>query len=255
MARRFAAAGFDVAVTDKNQRRAKAVLAELIAAGANGFSQALDVTSDAEWDAFHQRVLQEWDGLDVLVNNAGVAAAGRCEETPMTEWKRIIDVDLMGVVRGCHTFLPLFRQQAGGGRKGYIINIASFAGLSAMPGLSAYGTAKAGVVALSEHLRTELADIGIGVSVVCPSFVRTNLMESFTSPDATHRDLLQRWMDKSQVTAEQVAESVLQAMRQRRFLVLTHAVTRWPWRLKRFWPERYYRAVISKASLTTGKTA
>lgn len=243
MARCFAAAGFDVAVTDIDQQRADDVLAQLPRAGAGGFSQVLDITQDTHWDALHGRVMREWGGLDVLINNAGVAAAGRCEETSLADWQWLIDVDLLGLVRGCHKFLPLLRAQAERNRKGYIINMASFAGLSAMPGICAYGTAKAGVVAFSEHLRNELADSGIGVSVVCPAFVRTNLLDDFRSPNPAHRDLVQRWMDQSGVSADDVAGAVLQAMRQRRFLVLTHAPTRWAWRLKRWWPKRYDRAV------------
>lgn len=255
LARRFGAAGYDVAITDISQNRAEAVLQELLSSGASGFCLGLDVTRDAGWQRLHQRVMKEWGGLDVLINNAGIAAAGRCEETPLPEWQRIIDVDLMGVVRGCHRFLPLFREQAGRGRNGYIINIASFAGLSAMPGLSAYGTAKAGVIAFSEHLRTELADTGVGVSVVCPSFVKTNLLENFTSPEPAYRDLVDRWMEKSKISAEDVAEAVIQGMHKRRFLLLTHPSTRRPWWLKRLWPEQYYRSVIKAASLTGRKAA
>ncbi len=255
MARRFSAAGFAVAVTDIDKQRADDVLAQLPRAGAGGFSQVLDITQDAHWDALHGRVLQQWGGLDVLINNAGVAAAGRCEETSMADWRWVVDVDLMGVVRGCHKFLPLLREQAGRNRKGYIINMASFAGMSGMPGLCAYGTAKAAVIAFSEHLRSELADSGIGVSVVCPAFVKTNLLDDFRSPNPAHRDLVQRWMDQSGVSADDVAGAVMQAMEQRRFLVLTHAPTRWAWRLKRWWPERYYRAVTRQGRKLTRRKA
>lgn len=249
MARRFAAAGYAVAVTDIQQTRADEVVAELHSSGAQGFSQALDITSATDWEAIQQRITQEWGGLDVLINNAGVAAAGRCEESTIADWQWIIDVDLMGVVRGCHKFLPMLRRQAEQGRTGYIINIASFAALSAMPGLSAYGTAKAGVVALSEHLRTELAESGIGVSVVCPAFVKTQLLNDFRSANPAHRELVGRWMDKSGVTADDVAHEVFQAMLQKRFLLLTHSSTRWAWRLKRWWPNHYYRQISQRFGL------
>jgi len=255
LARRFARAGFDLAITDISQSRAESVLEGLRSSGAGGFCQALDVTSEADWELVYRRVMEEWGGLDVLINNAGIATAGKCEETPLPVWERVIDVDLLGVVRGCHRFLPLFREQAGRQRGGYIINVASFAGFSAMPGLSAYGTAKAGVIALSEHLRTELADTCIGVSVVCPSFVRTNLLENFTSADPVYLALVQRWMEKSKVSADDVAEAVYRAMQQRRFLVLTHRSTRRPWWLKRLWPERYYRAVARAAERTGTRAA
>ncbi len=250
MARRFALAGYAVAVTDIDLARANAVLAGLGGSGSQSFSQALNITKDSDWAAVQQRVEQEWGGLDVLINNAGVAAAGRCEESTMADWEWVVDVDLMGVVRGCHRFLPLFRQQAERGRKGYIINMASFAGLAAMPGLSAYGTAKAAVVALSEHLLTELAGTGIGVSVVCPAFVRTGLLQDFRSPDPAHRELVGRWMDKSGVSADDVADQVFRAMLQKQFLVLTHAQTRWAWMLKRFWPGHYYRQMAQRFSMT-----
>jgi NAD(P)-dependent dehydrogenase (short-subunit alcohol dehydrogenase family) len=166
----------------------------------------------------------------------------------MVDWEWVISVDLMGVVRGCHRFLPLFRRQAGQGRCGYIINMSSFAGLAAMPGLSAYGTAKAGVVALSEHLLTELAETGIGVSVVCPSFVRTRLLQDFRSADPSQREIVGRWMDKSGVTAAQVADRVFMSMLQKKFLVLTHAQTHWPWLMKRITPAWYYRQVARRFS-------
>lgn len=254
MAHRFAAEGFEVAVTDISRERADAVLLELEQAGAQGFSQVLDVTRIEDWAALEQRVQTEWGGLDVLINNAGVAAAGRCEESSLDDWRWVLDIDLMGVVRGCHTFIPLFRQQSEQGRRGHIINIASFAALSGMAGMSAYGTAKAGVYALSEHLRAELNESGVGVSVVCPAFVRTRLMNDARSPDPAYRARVERWMDRSNVTADDVAEMVWKAYRRRQFLVLTHPPTRWAWLLKRWWPERYYRQVARHAP-SIGKRA
>jgi NAD(P)-dependent dehydrogenase (short-subunit alcohol dehydrogenase family) len=255
MARRFAAAGYDVAVTDINAQRASDVFDELSRSGFNGFCEVLDTTSEADWTRFHQRVMQQWGGLDVLVNNAGVAAAGCCEETSMQDWQWVMDVDLMGVVRGCHEFLPLFRQQDKNARSAYIINVASFAGMSSMPGLCAYGTAKAAVIALSEHLRTELADTGIGVSVICPAFVKTNLMDDFRSPDPSQRDKVARWMENSGVSAEDVANAVIEAIGKRRFMVLTHGQTRWAYYLKRFWPERYFRQMSKMGTQLRKKAA
>jgi len=254
MAHRFAAEGFEVAVTDISRERADAVLVELEQAGARGFSQVLDVTRIEDWAALEARVQAKWGGLDVLINNAGVAAAGRCEESSLDDWRWVLDIDLMGVVRGCHTFIPVFRRQSEQGRHGYIINIASFAALSGMAGLSAYGTAKAGVYALSEHLRAELNECGVGVSVVCPAFVRTRLMNDARSPDPAYRARVERWMDRSGVTADDVAEMVWKAYCRRQFLVLTHPPTRWAWLLKRWWPERYYRQVARHAP-ASGKRA
>ena len=255
MAHRFATEGFAVAVTDISRERADAVMMQLQQSGAEGFSQVLDITRIEDWKALHERVQSEWGGLDVLINNAGVAAAGRCEESSLDDWQWVIEIDLMGVVKGCHTFIPMLREQAARGRRGHIINIASFAALSGMAGISAYGTAKAGVFALSEHLRAELAASGIGVSVVCPAFVRTQLTNDLRCTDPSYRARVERWMDRSGVTAADVAEMVWSAYRKRQFLVLTHRPTRWAWLLKRWWPERYYREAARNAPSTAREDA
>ena len=99
----------------------------------------------------------------------------------MAEWRRILEVDLLSVVRGCRLFLPGMLAQG----RGQVISTASFAGLAGAPGLMTYGTAKAAVVALSEQLRAEVEPRGVRVSVICPSFFRTNLCESGIGNPAT----------------------------------------------------------------------
>lgn len=247
MARRFARAGYRVAVTDINPDRARRVSEELAATGAVTLHSALDVTSDSDWQHLSDWLQGHWGRVNVLVNNAGVAASGLCEETTMENWQWVMDIDLMGVVRGCHRFLPQLRSEGAAGRPAYIINIASFAGFSAMPGMSAYGTAKAAVIALSEHLLTELDGSGVGVSVVCPSFVATNLLDSLRSTGTEARKTVERWMKHSPVTAEDVAEIVIKAMEKRQFLVLTHPKTRQALLFKRLWPARYYRRISELA--------
>jgi NADP-dependent 3-hydroxy acid dehydrogenase YdfG len=248
LAHRYGAAGYRVAVTDQHERRAFRVAAELEAEGFNAWSQALDVTSAQDWDALYQRVLTEWGRLDILVNNAGVAAAGRLEDSSLEDWRWVLDTNLVGVVRGCHRFLPLLREQG----SGHIINMASFAGMMPVPEMSAYATAKAAVVALSEQLRVDLQGSGVGVSVVCPAFVQTRLLETFRAPDERHRKQAERWMERAAVTAEDVAETVFNAVRDRKFLVLTHRETRWAWRLRRWFPERCHRLVVSQTRRLTG---
>ena len=244
MARSFAGAGYRVAVCDIVEERARRVQADLQALTPGGFFQVMDVREPADWDAAYQRVLTEWGRLNVLVNNAGVAAAGNCEDTSIEDWRWIIDVDLMGVVLGCHRFVPLLRETAtAGSRRCHLINVSSFAGLAGMPGMSAYGTAKAAVIALSEQLRAELFDAGVGVSVACPAFVQTRLLETFRCQVPEQRERVEGWMERSTVTAEEVARQIMKAMDDDRFLVLTHPLTRRAWRFKRFLPEVYFRRV------------
>jgi len=239
MARRFSAAGDRVAVVDVDSGRARAVAGELEATGAEAFAFSMDVRDDAGWSGLREALDARWGGLDVLVNNAGVAAGGRLEDTPMADWEWVIDIDLMGVVRGCHAFLPGMRARGAG----HVVNIASFAGLSSVPEVAAYTVAKAAVVTLSEQLRVDLDGSGVGVSVVCPAYVRTRLLDTFRAADERQRSLAQRWMEQSEVSAEDVAQAVFDAVRERRFLVLTHPKTRWFWRYRRWAPERYHRTM------------
>ncbi len=237
IARVWAGPGVWIAITDIDPERAAATLAGVRACGGDGIWLKLDVKSDADWAAAKDAVLGTAGGLDVLVNNAGVAAGGDLADTPLADWQWIVDIDLLGVVRGCRAMLPLLRAS----RRGHVVNMASFAGLAGAPGIAAYGAAKAAVVALSEQLRVEESARGVEVSVVCPAFVKTRLLDTFRSPYAGDRQRVARWMARAPVSAEDVALAVRRAVERRRFLVLTHRETRWLWRLKRWFPELYFR--------------
>jgi len=237
MARRFGAAGWAVIVADLDADRARQV-AESLTSGSRHV--AMDVTDEAAWQQLVALVREEYGQLDVLVNNAGVAAGGTLEETSLEDWRWVMDIDLMGVVMGCKAFAPLMREQG----RGHIINVASFAGFAAAPGINAYGTAKAAVIALSEMLRAELIDAGVSVSALCPAFVKTRLTETMRAPDSSYQKRVERWMTQSGVAAEDVAEVVYRAVLKPRFMLLTHANTRWLWRLKRWFPEMYFRILM-----------
>ena len=160
LAHRYARSGARVACVDIAVDRAEAAASSL--EGSGHFAHAADVADDASMQALHDRVQREWGGLDVLVNNAGIASVGAMVETTMDEWRKVIEIDLFGVVRGCLLFLP--GMLAAG--RGQILNTASFAGLAGAPGIMSYGVAKAGVVMLSEQLRAEVDDQGIRVGVI-----------------------------------------------------------------------------------------
>lgn len=243
LARHYAACGWNVAVTDIDEKRAQRTLSDFDDQGGDSFTMQLDITSAVHWQQLHDTVLQRWGGLEVLVNNAGVAAAGNVEDTSMADWAWLLDIDLMGVVRGCHQFAGLMKQQ----KAGHIVNISSFAGLAGLPGVVAYGVAKAGVVALSEALRVEMYPYGVGVTVACPAFVKTGLLDSFRSSRPDTRSKVSHWMETSGVSAEQVAKEIAEAVRKNKFLLLTHNQTRTAWRLKRWFPERYYKTLEKRS--------
>lgn len=240
MAQRYAQSGWQVAVTDINLERAEETVALLQGGAEKHFAAQLDVQQIDQWQSLVEQIVTRWGGLGVLINNAGIAAGGKLEETPLADWQWVLDIDLMGVVKGCHAAVPQLRRQQGG----HIVNISSFAALAGAPQIAAYGCAKAGVVAVSELLRAELYNTGVNVSVVCPAFVKTNLMDSFRSPVPGHKNMVENWMAKASVSAQDVADQVYQAVERQQFLVLTHRETRWLWRLKRWFPELYFKMLM-----------
>lgn len=175
----------------------------------------LDVRDAAAWQDARNWVVDRWSGLDLLVNNAGVAAGGRIDVIPLEDWQAIIDVNLLGVVRGCQTFAPLFKEQ----RSGRIVNVASLAGLVHAPYMSSYNAVKAGVVALSETLLHELSPYDVGVSVVCPSFFRTNLHQSLPGSDPALEETARKLITKAPRSAETVAKRTVHAVDKGRFLI------------------------------------
>jgi NAD(P)-dependent dehydrogenase (short-subunit alcohol dehydrogenase family) len=243
---RFAADGDRVLVTD--------LAAEPTATGPGGVPTALpagtaylrlDVRSDADWSRAREWVEQHWGGLDLLVNNAGIAQGGRIDRVTIEDWQRIIDVNLLGVVRGCRTFVPLMKAQA----SGQIVNTASMAGLVHPPAMSSYNTAKAGVVALSETLQHELRPFGISVSVVCPSFFRTNLADSFNDSDPVMREAGTRLIEGSGASAAEIAATVADGVARRKPVILTDRegrVAHWAKRLARPLYNRQMAAAAAK---------
>jgi NAD(P)-dependent dehydrogenase (short-subunit alcohol dehydrogenase family) len=197
-----AASGLGAALTAAYRARGDEVVATDVASGVD---LRLDITSDDDWAAALAWVEEQWGGLDVLVNNAGVAGGGRIDVAGLDEWQSIIDVNLLGTVRGCRTFTPVFKRQ----RSGRIVNVASLAGLVHPAGMASYNAVKAGVVALSETLGHELAAYGVQVHVVCPSYFRTNLLASMRGADQAVAAVVTQLVETSPFTADQIAAAVL----------------------------------------------
>lgn len=210
--------------------------------------RTLDVTSDVDWQTARDHVVETWDGLDVLFNNAGVAAGGRIELSEMDQWQWIVDINLLGVVRGCRTFVPLMKdQQPVDGRRGVIVNTASAAGLVHPPRMSEYNAVKAGVVGLSETLFHELKPHGIAVSVVCPTFFKTNLTASMRGKDESAQASAAKLIDGSKRTAADIATIVVEEVEKGRHIVLTDREGRMAYAAKRFLRPLYYREMAKAA--------
>lgn len=215
----FARAGAALVVCDVAAAGLPALEAELLAAGApSARALAVDVGSSAHVAAFCEEACRG-GAPDVLVNNAGVGLAGGLLATSLEDWAWIMNVNLWGVVHGCHFFAPKMVERG----RGQIVNIASVAGFYNSEAMTAYGTTKFAVVGLSEALRTELRPLGVGVSVICPGFINTEIvarmrMRGPAYPEA-ERPKIQSFYQRRNYSPERVARAVLDAVRHNRGLV------------------------------------
>ena len=247
LALRYAREGWRVAVTDIQDGRARQVAGEVNSAGGQAIAQTLDTREPEHFDALLERIREEWGGLDVFVNNAGVSNAGSVVDTPLDDWDWMLDINLMGAVRGARAALPMLRES-----RGHLVNIASFAAIANAPGMAAYNAAKAGVLSLSESIRGEEYDHGVGVTVACPAFFATNLLDSFRGTHDRQREMVEKLMRRARVSAADVADDIYDAVRESRFLVISHRDSRWQYRFKRLSPERFFFAVRKATRSFTG---
>jgi NAD(P)-dependent dehydrogenase (short-subunit alcohol dehydrogenase family) len=243
----YARAGARIAVLDRQGAAAETVAGEIDAAGGTGLPVACDVTDPEAVTRAATAIQRGWQGVDVLVNNAGIAGAGTVVGTPEEDWRRIMDVNLFGVVTVCRAFLPEMIRAG----TGHVVNIASAAGFVSPPGVAAYNVSKAAVISLSETLRIELASAGIGVSVACPSFFRTNLLDNFSGSEAS-RQMALRQMERSPLDADDVARAIRRGVDRKEFMIVPHAEA---WRilvLKRLAPTLFFAAMKKRAAAFLG---
>jgi NAD(P)-dependent dehydrogenase (short-subunit alcohol dehydrogenase family) len=179
-------------------------------------------------------------GIDFIANNAGVGIGGPFDEVSIEDWRWTVDINLWGVVYGCQAAIPKMKAQG----RGYVLNVASAAGLLCPPAMSAYNVTKAGVVALSETLFAEYKSRGINVSVLCPTFFKTNIMGSGRGATTQKEDnQVRQWMERSKVQAPDVAKQAIEAVRDGKLYVQPMRDGRMGWRLKRAHPQRFYESL------------
>jgi NAD(P)-dependent dehydrogenase (short-subunit alcohol dehydrogenase family) len=184
---------------------------------------------------------ERWLGQapNLVINNAGVGLGGqRVEDISMDDWHWIMGVNLWGVIHGCHVFAPKLRALGEGG----IINVASAASFGSAPMMGAYNTTKAGVVALSETLSAEMAAAGIRVTVLCPTFVKTEIIRSARINGSSSKQA-QRMMDRAGMSSDRVAKVTLEALDRGQIHVLPQRDARVSWLLKRASPSMFTRGM------------
>jgi len=175
MVRSFTAAGMKVAVADIEKQALDRVAEEFSGSNSEVITLPLDVTDRAAMERAADATDEAFGKVHVVCNNAGVAVGGPVDEMSYADWDWVLGVNINGVVNGVQTFT---RRMESHGEGGHFVNTASMAGHLAVPGLSVYTTTKFAVVGLSEVMRVDLAGKGIGVSVLCPGVVRTNIFDS-----------------------------------------------------------------------------
>jgi NAD(P)-dependent dehydrogenase (short-subunit alcohol dehydrogenase family) len=232
MALAFAAEGMDVALADVDQINLTAVADEVQEKGVRAITLKVDVSQAAQVDGFRDQTIARLGAVHVVCNNAGVSPLGAVWEHTVADWQWILGVNLWGVIHGVRAFTPRLIAQ----NEGHIVNTASVAGLISPPGSGAYNVTKHAVVTLSESLYHDMRErnSAIGVSVLCPAYVPTRITESERNrPTAlpvseksaatlAREAMLKKAVASGKVSADQVAQAVVAAVKEERFYILTH---------------------------------
>ena len=218
MATTFVQRGMRVVVADRDHGRAVEVVSSL--PGGTAIAVSVDVVDPASVELLRDTVLERFGAAHLLCNNAGIAHAGRILASTPADWRRVVDVNLLGVVHGVLTFGPLLVAQG----NGHIVNTASMAGFLTGNDLASYDATKHAVVAFTENLYRELRSTGVGVSLLTPAYVDTELFAHATGDATTVRTFVDTTASWG-ISATVVAEAVLDAVLADQFWVFTHPDT------------------------------
>ncbi len=247
----------DVVLADAEQ-----TLAEVQQLGAVGEAVELDVVDDEAWFALRDRLQRDWLGLDLLVNNAGVCMSAEVGDGDLAAWRRVIEVNYLGLLNGCHVMTPWLKASALLAKNSSspnsqlvtrksqlapaIINIASVTAFLPAPAMGAYASSKAAVIALSEAMYGELRPHGVHVTVVASGFFRTRLLERGTFRLRRHRAQAEYLTRTASIDAASVARESLAASRNGWLYVITGRRARWLWRIKRLAPRILFRVIARR---------
>jgi NAD(P)-dependent dehydrogenase (short-subunit alcohol dehydrogenase family) len=209
--------GADIAICDVDEAGLTEVQASASRLGRGVLTRRVDVGDREQMQAFAEAVHSARGPVDLLINNAGVGLAAGFLDTKPEDWDWIVRINLMGVVNGCDAFLPAMVERGSGG---HVVNVASMAGYHASPALSAYSTTKFAVVGLSEALRDELYEHGIGVTAVCPGIINTPITRSSrargAADDPKVRERVVKLYERRNYGPDRVARNILKAVQRNR---------------------------------------
>lgn len=241
----FGRRGAHIFATDINQTGLDTLHQELIRLGVRSLNAVIDVSNEVAMRDLAIDVVRCVGAPHVIVNNAGTAFLGPFVNTPMQAWRRLLDINLMGVVHGCYFFVPEMKK-AGGAR--HVVNIASAAGITPSPNLSAYSATKHAVMGMSDALALELDGTDIGVTVVCPGVINTPIVRNrnAVSPviPVQQLDKLERFYGTTGAHPSVVAERIVRAVRRGDDIVLAGPSARLLFNLKRLSRRLTHRLTI-----------
>ena len=235
----FASAGWHVAVTGRSTKKAQGAADLVSQHGGKALPIVMGITRPEDFDRVYKEINDAWGGLDVLINNAGIAGTGNFEDISIASWQNLLDTNLWSVIYGCRTFMPLLKQSGG-----HIVNVASAAGLYCAPGMANYNVAKAGVIALSETLRAELSPDDIRVTVSCAEFFKSGLLDANkgtadSSPEGDDKMRARAKADSesSAYSSKDIARYTINSMANGHLYSLPMRETRMGWHALRSLPE------------------
>jgi NAD(P)-dependent dehydrogenase (short-subunit alcohol dehydrogenase family) len=229
----LAGRGWKLGLVDRNEPQTQVTLGMVEGAGAAGVAYRCDVSDPRQVEQMAKHFFSGWGQVNLLVNCAGVIDLGDIGDVTVENWRRAVEVDLMGVVWCCNAFVPPMKEQHG---RSHIVNVASLAGIACLPQMGPYNVAKAGVIALSDTMKVELAPYRIGITVVCPSYFDTNLLDTMTTTGQEQVELMRLTFDNARMGADRIAELALRAVNMNRLYVLPQMSSKLIWANKRIWP-------------------
>ena len=232
LAEELARRGAHIVISDISQERIQSVAAEIVQSGGKATASALDVSKYEAVKKIIDDTVAAHGRIDYIFNNAGIAVGGPAKDFSIDDWRKVIDINLYGVVHGASVAFPIMVKQG----FGHIINTASIEGLVPMPGTSSYVASKYGVVGLSNALRIEGADLGVRVSVVCPAYIKTAIFNDAKMIKVDREKLMKSMPDWAGITPEECAKVILRGVERNRAFIVVTAIAKILWRLHRMSP-------------------
>ena len=238
--------GAKVVIADIDGDAASQVAERLQQSGLQADAVHVDVANEADVARLVERTVAAYGHLDYLFNNAGIAIGGDARDLSVEQWRRVLDVNLLGVVYGTISAYQVMARQG----HGHIVNISSLSGLIPQPGNAPYCTSKHGIVGLSLSLRFEGADLGVKVSAVCPGDMKTSIYQNMVVMNMPREQII-RVSRRShylmpQMSAQDAARTILRGVVRNQALIVFPTAVQLIWHLYRWFPHLIYRVSIHR---------